>query len=50
MALESNIHKTLKIMKNDKKVFDQVQSTLSFYQQDRIRQSLEDGIEATSVA
>lgn len=48
--LETNIHKTLKIMQQDKRVMDQVQSTLSLYQQDRIKKSFEDGQQATEAA
>jgi len=50
MDLENNIHKTLNIMKKDKKVLSQVQSTLSLYQQDRIKKSFEDGLRATGIA
>ena len=48
--MENNIHKTLKIMKTDKKLLNQVQSTLSMYQQDRVKQSVQDGLRATSMA
>ena len=50
MMLDSHIQKTLKIMRDDKKVYDQVRSTLSLYEQDRIKISLEDGVKATQDA
>ena len=37
-------------MRDDKKVYDQVKSTLSLYEQDRIKISLGDGIKATQDA
>lgn len=50
MMLDSHIQKTLKIMRDDKKVYDQVRSTLSLYEQDRIKISLEEGVKATQDA
>ena len=38
------------MMKKDKKLLNQVQSTLSMYQQDRVKQSVQDGLRATSMA
>ena len=48
--MENNIHSTLKMMKKDKKLLNQVQSTLSMYQQDRVKQSVQDGLRATTMA
>ena len=38
------------MMKKDKKLLNQVQSTLSMYQQDRVKQSVQDGLRATTMA
>lgn len=50
MGMNSEIQKTINILRKDPKLLNQVQSQLSLYQEDRIKKSYDDGVKATQMA
>lgn len=50
MQMNSQITKTINIIRKDPKLLHQVQSHLQVYQEDRIKKSYEDGVNATNIA
>lgn len=50
MEMNAEIQKTIGILRKDPKLLQQVQGQLSVYQEDRIKRSYEDGVQATTVA
>jgi len=50
MEMTSQITKTINILRKDPKLLNQVQSQLQLYQEDRIKKSYEDGVNATNIA
>lgn len=50
MEMNSQVTKAINIIRKDPKLLHQVQSQLQVYQEDRIKKSYEDGVNATNIA